>query len=124
MARVPWLAAGFVAAFFAVGIPHWTLAYSDVSLPNTLIGPGLLLVVVVAALVRSLGRQRFILSLAVVGLAVPAAVLARVVVETAQDPTSHNLWPIEIFIASFVGLFAAAAGALIGRILSPVLAKR
>src|SRR5688500_11230611 len=33
-------------------------------------------------------------------LSVPVAVLARVVVDAAKDPTSHNLWPLEFIIAA------------------------
>ena len=45
---------------------------------------------------------------------VPAAVLARVAVETTLDPTSHNLWPFELVIAGFVGGFCAGLGMLGG----------
>jgi NhaP-type Na+/H+ or K+/H+ antiporter len=38
------------------------------------------------------------------------AVLVRVAVETARDPTSHNLWPFEALIAGSIGF----VGALIG----------
>jgi hypothetical protein len=45
---------------------------------------------------------------------VPAAVMAfvvlRIVIDTARDPTSHNLWPFEILI--WGGASAAAIGAL------------
>lgn len=47
-------------------------------------------------------------------------VLGWVVVETAADPTSHNLWPLEAMIALVLGLVAAApgvaAGALVARV--------
>ena len=40
--------------------------------------------------------------------------MARVVVDTMRDPTSHNLWPFEVVIAFMVGLAGAVPGALIG----------
>lgn len=51
---------------------------------------------------------------ALVGASVPSAVLARVLVEGLKDPTSHNLWPLEVIIASLVGLICATAGAVTG----------
>jgi hypothetical protein len=111
-----WLIGAFVAAFFAVGIPLWQVPYSQVSIPTTLLGPGLLVVVVAAALVRFAGKHSFLASLLVVALALPAAVMARVAVETTQDPTSHNLWPFEVFLAWMVGLIAAFTGVVLGSI--------
>ena len=52
-----------------------------------------------------------------IGAAVPAAVWARVVVETAKDPTSHNLWPFEIAIAMVVGMACALIGAIAGGVI-------
>jgi len=49
----------------------------------------------------------------VVGASAPAAIAARVVVETATDPTSHNLWPFELFLGGMVSTACAATGALI-----------
>jgi hypothetical protein len=44
--------------------------------------------------------------------------MARVIVETSQDPTSHNLWPLELIIAAAVGLVFALAGSLAGGLLA------
>lgn len=117
-----WLLGACMAALLAVGIPFWQVPYSKVSLPNTLMAPGLLVVVIGAALARAVGQSRFMTTLWVVGLTVPAVVVARVFVDTSLDPTSHNLWPFEVVIAAFVGWFAAAAGAAIGSV--PMLLSR
>jgi hypothetical protein len=109
-----WLIAAFVIGFFAVGIPYWRIPYAKVALPNTLYGTGLLVAGVLAAAVRALGKARLLAVIFVAGAAVPAAVLARVAVDAAKDPTSHNLWPFEFIIAAVVGLFCSSAGALIG----------
>jgi hypothetical protein len=45
-------------------------------------------------------------------------VIARVIVETSQDPTSHNLWPLELIIASAVGLAVSLVGSLAGGLLA------
>ena len=36
------------------------------------------------------------------------------IVEATKDPTSHNLWPIEVGIALFVGLGSSSVGVLLG----------
>jgi hypothetical protein len=48
--------------------------------------------------------------------------MARVVVDTSQDPTSHNLWPFEVGLAWFVGLLASLTGAALGSV--PALLAR
>lgn len=112
----PWLAGAFVVALLAVGIPFWRVPYADVSLPGTMVSPALAVVVFAAAVVRGAGRHGLLATMLVVALAAPVAVMARVVVETAADPTSHNLWPFEVVLAWVVGLCAALAGALLGSI--------
>ena len=109
-----WLAAAFVVGFFSVGFPYWQVTYAKVSLLDTLYGAGLLVVAVLAAAARAFGKARLVAVILGVGAAVPAAVLTRVVVETAKDPTSHNLWPLELIIAAMVGIACSSAGALVG----------
>jgi hypothetical protein len=109
-----WLAAAFALSFFAVGVPYWQIPYAKVSLPDTLYGAGLLVVGVVAFAARAFGKARLLSVIFIVGAAVPAAVLARVAVDTTRDPTLHNLWPIEFIIAALVGVFCSSAGALLG----------
>lgn len=115
-----WLAGAACACFLILGLPYWALPYASVNLPNALMGPGLLAVGVAAAALCALGAARPGRTLVVLGATVPAVVLARVVVETATDPTSHNLWPLEVMIALVLGLVAVvpgvAAGALIARV--------
>ena len=102
---------------------HWTLPYSEVQLPATLVRAGLVLVVLAAVLARLKGRTSFWIATMVVGASVPAAVGARVAVDTATDPTSHNLWPFEIVLGAMVGLGAAAVGALLAGAWSRVAEK-
>ncbi len=117
-----WLAGAFLTAFLAVGIPYWQVPYAKVSMPNTLMAPGLFMVVFAAALMRFAGKHSFLASWLVVAAAVPATVMARVVVDTSQDPTSHNLWPFEVALAWLVGLLASLAGAALGS--APALLAR
>ena len=109
-----WLVAAFVSSFFAVGFPYWQIPNAKVSLPSTLYGTGLLVVGVLAAAARAFGKARLLAVILAVGAAVPAPILTRIAVDTAKDPTSHNLWPFEFIIAAVVGVLCSSAGALVG----------
>lgn len=111
-----WLVGALVAGFLAIGIPFWQVPYAKVSIPTTLMAPGLVAVALGAAVARFIGRSGFLATLVVVALAAPGVVMVRVAVETAQDPTTHNLWPFEVFLAWMVGLLASLAGCIIGSI--------
>ncbi len=93
------------------------IPYSKVNLPDALLGPGLVVVLAAAVLARGYSGKSFLRSVLVMGSAVPAAVMVRVIVEVAQRPASHNLWPFELVIAVLVGGTAAVAGALLGSLL-------
>lgn len=111
-----WLVVAFVISFFAVGVPYWQIPYAKVSLPNTLYGMGLLVVGVLAAATRALGKARFLAVTLAVGAAVPAPILARIAVDTVKDPPSHNLWPFEFIIAAALGVICSSAGTLVGSV--------
>jgi hypothetical protein len=118
------LLVGFLSGFFAVGIPFWSVPYNEANVPDALMTAGILVVAIAALLLRAFGAASVWEAALIVGMSVPAAVLARVNAETAADPTSHNLWPIEIVFASAVGLPAALAGALVGILVAKLLACR
>ena len=109
------LAVAFMSAFLAVGVPYWQIPYAQVSLPGTLVGWSLVIVAAVAAVMRLGCRASFVRALFGAGLAVPAAVMARVIVEASQDPTSHNLWPFEVVIAGLLGMGVALLGGVLPR---------
>jgi hypothetical protein len=54
----------------------------------------------------------------------PVAVVGRVVLDTAVDPTSHSLWPIEIFLAGIMSIPPTCLGVglawLVRRLSTPV----
>ena len=108
------LALAFAGSFLAVGFRYWQIPYAQVSLPDAVWGVALVLVAGLAALPRILYATRLWRTTLIVGASVPAAVLARVVYDTASDPTSHNLWPFEIILAAGPGLAAAFIGAFAG----------
>jgi len=109
-----WWQPGFVAAFLAVGIPYWLIPYNKLNLPDAVLGAGLLVLIIAAALARVSSGRRFFVVVAVMGASVPAAVMARVIFDGLRDSSSHNLWPFELVIAVFVGGAVAFVGALIG----------
>ncbi len=109
----------FVGSFLATGLLYWQIPYSKASLPNSIIGFGLLMVAVLAAISRIVSAARLWPTSLVVGASVPSAVLARVIFDTFADPTSHNLWPFEIILSAGPGFFAALMGALAGGLIAP-----
>lgn len=119
-----WLLIAFVIAFVGVGFRYWQIPYSQVSLPDSMYGPGLVAVAVVALMSRAFGLARFWKVWLLIAAAVPAAVLVRIIVETTADSTSHSLWPLEIAIALALGLGCSLAGTALGSLLLTRSSKR
>jgi len=110
--RWPWCVLGFLMSLLATGSILWTTPYSQLSLPNSLYSGVLVFVVLGAVIARVPGRAGFLLATILVGAAVPVANAWRVHVDTAKDPTSHNLFPLELFLSGMVGVVCAGAGSL------------
>ena len=100
-------------SMLAVGVPYWQVPYAALSLPNALLGVGLLVPLLATAAIRVVAGVPFLAAVGV-GLAVPCVVAMRVVADVMGDPTSHNLWPFEVIIAGVVGLAVSVCGALLG----------
>lgn len=118
MERYLRLSTAVLAGTLACGLPLWPIPYSQVSLPGnpsagTWLATGALAGLVGGYLIRTSFRAP---TFAVAGGFV-LAVMLRVSVETARDPTSHNLWPFEVVIAGAIGLFAAAVGVGVARLM-------
>lgn len=109
-----WLLIAFLIAFIGVGFRYWQIPYPQVSLPDSLYGPGLIAVGVIALMARAFGLARFWKVWLLIASSVPLAVLARVIVESSRDPASHNLWPLELGIAAALGLACALLGTGLG----------
>jgi len=114
--RKYWWQPGFALAFFAVGVPYWLIPYNKLNLPDALLGAELAVVFVAAALARMYSGKSFMRVVMVMGSAVPAVVMARVVVDGVLDYSAHNLWPFEVVIAILVGGSVAVAGTLLGSV--------
>lgn len=108
----------FAVSFFTIGLSSWQIPYQKIALPNAVLGPGLVGVIVLAALPRVLCHTRLWPATLIVGAYVPAAVLARVIYDTLRDPTSHNLWPFEIILVGGPGILAVLVGAAVGGLLA------
>jgi hypothetical protein len=109
---------GFLVSALAVGMPYWVTPYGRLTLPDALMGPGLLVVGLAACLLRSHGAARFWKVTLVPASSVPAVVLSRVLADGLRDPTSHNLWPLEFLIATGVGIVSALVGAVAGSVIA------
>ena len=108
------LIGGFLLSFFAAGIPFWLIPYPQLTVPDGFFSIGLAVVFAVAALLCMTSRAGFGMSVLVPAAALPAALMVRVMVEGLLDPTRHNLWPLALVIALFLGLLVSAGGAVIG----------
>jgi len=115
--RKYWWQPGFALAFFAVGVPYWLIPYNKLNLPDALLGVELVVVFAVAALARLYSGKSFLRVAMVMGAAVPAVIMARVVVDGVLDYSAHNLWPFELVIAILVSAVVAVPGALAGSVL-------
>ena len=122
--RTKWIPAfGFSVSALAVGVPFFLIPYRELNLPSALYGPGLCVLVATAALTLGCGATTFWKNVAIIGAAVPAIILLRVAVETAADPTSHNLWPFEVIIGSSVSALCAFMGSFMGWIISKLRSR-
>lgn len=115
--RTKWLILCFAAGLLLTGIPYWRLPYngnifSDSGLLIGMAGLGIVTAVLTSSGAAGLARS-FWTMLAVF----PAAVALRVVVDTAADPTDHNLWPFELVFAAVFSLVAVVPGLLTGLLL-------
>lgn len=103
--------------FLVAGIPWWLAPYNrfSFSTPSGMLGA--LAFLGIAAWASGWTRLGLSKATLAAGAAVPSAVMARVIVDTIRDPTSHNLWPLEVAMMAVLGFGAAFAAALAGRLL-------
>lgn len=115
--RTALLIVGFAAGLLLTGLPYWRLPYNanffgDPGILLGLAGLAFVTVTLVVARIAPAGRVFWVML-----AAFPAAVALRVAVEVAEDPTSHNLWPIELVMTAIFSLVAVAPGLLAGLLL-------
>ena len=112
--RTMWLTLGFAVGLLLTGVPYWRLPYNANIFADTLLLAGFAGLCVVTAVLAASGVARLAQIFWVALAAFPTAVAIRVVVETAQDPTDHNLWPFELIVAAVFSLVAVVPGLMIG----------
>lgn len=108
------VAIAFAGALLAVGLPYWTIPPDRLALPRDVQGLGLLIGAMLAAGACAFTRVSAWAAGLAVAVAVPGAVMLRVIVDVIRDPTTHNLWPFELVLAAGPGLVAGLGGALVG----------
>ncbi len=97
-----------------ISVPYWAASESAVRDAGLLTWFVPVEVVLFAGTVVAgvLSRARLLAVMGLMLLCSPVAVLGRVAIDTAADPTSHNLWPLEVALCVFVAVPAVAIGAL------------
>lgn len=119
-----WLFLAFVSCVLGVGVPYWLPDYHAINLPDSLMGPGLIMVGLAACLLYTSRATRWWKGTLTVAASVPAVVLIRVLVDCFEDPTAHNLWPLEMIIALGLGLSSALVGGIVGIVFGSLARKR
>lgn len=110
-------AGAFLLGFLAVGIPFWMIPYSKLNVPDAFLGFGLVVVFLLAFLLSWSGTASFLKTLNVMAMTLPAALMARVIVEGLMEPSRHNLWPLVLVITLVMGYLTALPGAGVGHLL-------
>lgn len=116
--RPLWVALAALASFLAIGIPYWRIPYHDLTLPNALLTPWLLLAMALALLPCITRAAPVWLAVPLVPLAIIAVVIVRIAMDTAHDSTSHNLWPFEVVVALGVSVASALPVAIVGGVIA------
>ncbi len=70
-----WLLPAFVAAFFLIGTPFWDIPYSQVSVPNSLVAPGLIGLIVFTLILTVFEVASLRRIFAVMSLCLPVVVM-------------------------------------------------
>lgn len=115
-----WLGLVFIAAFVGSGLPFWLTPYARIGEQTWAIA-ALVVVLPLAAGLRLTGVAGLLLTVTVLPAAMLAANAVRIAVDTGVDPTSHNLWPLELILTLVAALVAAVAGYVIGMLIAGVL---
>lgn len=97
-----------------ISVPYWARSYASVRdegiFGSTLLVGGILFLGTAVACAVA-GRHSWFV-MAMMCACVPIAVIGRVVMDTAADPTSHDLWPLEVVGALMISILPIGAGAL------------
>lgn len=116
------LLACFVFSTVAVGIYWWRPQYGELQVLSSGWVLAIVSVVVAAAFASRVLNHSMLIGAAAAAGGI-AAIAIRIVVEVVQDPTSHNLWPFELVIASCFIFPSALLGAAFGSVLKRLFTR-
>jgi hypothetical protein len=115
-----WLGLVFIAAFVGSGLPFWVTPYARIGEQTWAIA-ALVVVLPLAAGLRLTGVAGLLATVTILPAAMLTANAVRIAIDTGVDPTSHNLWPLELILTLVAGLAAAVAGYVIGMLIAGAL---
>jgi hypothetical protein len=119
---VPLVAFGVTTAVIAV--PYWAAGYESIR-DDGIFGSWRIVAVVLLLgtfLAGSVSEMPLVVVPPLMLLCVPIAVIGRVLIDTASQPGSHDLWPLEVVLSAVLGAPAVLVGILLAwgvRRLSP-----
>jgi hypothetical protein len=117
------LRSAFLAALVVIAVPLLLVDYNSKA-QATIAWVFAPLVAGMAALaVRAAGNAGVVSIVFWMALAPMAAAGLRVLMDVLRDPTTHNLWPLELFFSGMLGGGAALAGVLLGTLARRLLAR-
>jgi len=112
-----WLPSAFLATLIAgfLGM-SWNMLEPRMSFP---MGTTAMLVAAVAtaAISRVVGKSPALLTIIVIGMAVPSGALLAMLVGMFKDSSSQNLWPIALVTLAVTALVASSVGTVFGSLL-------
>ncbi|CCD96004.1 conserved membrane hypothetical protein [Bradyrhizobium sp. ORS 375] len=109
-----WLFAAFAVVVLAAGLPYWRLSYDELNRGQFAVAPGALLLgllSLVLVLADAAPVRRIVQVMSFCAPTIAAVSIAR---HTAIDPTSHNLWPLELAFAGIAGAVIVIPAVVLG----------
>jgi hypothetical protein len=112
----PWAAVVASICALMIAVPYWATDYADVEdgALGTFALPVILILGFAALLVIGLHLGSKLETAIALCIPAPAAVIGRVLIDTADDPTTHGLWPVEVAVAVGLSVPPVLAGILLG----------
>ena len=110
-----WLAVAFVAVFLIGGLPYWRIPYNQFDTSHVEVLPGVILLGFLTFMLifdEAAPIKAVVMTMLLCG---PSIVGVSILRDTATDPTSHNLWPLEIVFAAILGGAIVLSGWALGR---------
>ena len=109
-----WLAAAFIIALLAIGVPYWHIPYNRFDLSHIELLPGAIFLGI--ATLMLIGAQampaRWVMG--VMLACAPLIDLVSIFRDTAADATTHTMAPFELIAAAVLGAAFVLPGAAIG----------